>query len=58
MRYKTKQKQPDIWFAWYPVKNNNDVWVWLEKLNRIPVNIYDSFIYFTYSDITDDQRPI
>ena len=55
MRYKEKQNTPDIWFAWYPVKNDCDVWVWLEDLNRIPIFANAGFMYYHYRDIIKDK---
>jgi len=50
MRYIKNQKKTDgTWFAWYPVKNNNNEWVWLETLERTGIYVYGDFMYFSYS---------
>jgi hypothetical protein len=31
-----------IWFAWYPVRENNGKWVWLQKV-RVTWLIFESY---------------
>jgi len=35
-----KREEGRIWFAWYPVKENNKRWVWLEKV-FIDYHVYE-----------------
>jgi hypothetical protein len=34
MRWKGRNNHPHLWFAWYPVLTDDNVWVWLEHVER------------------------
>ena len=39
--YAENYQKEDIWFAWYPVKSDQDRYVWLECVKRQRNNIYN-----------------
>lgn len=42
-----KRKKGD-WFAWFPVKMNDNKIVWLEKVTRTPIYAGGFFMYYSY----------
>lgn len=42
------RRKKEVWFAWYPVKMNDNRIVWLEKVVRTPIYADGFFQYYSY----------
>ena len=53
MQTRLKQiKKKDVWFAWYPVKLDNNRICWLEYVKRTPIYVYETeFLYYIYQSM-------
>ena len=54
MKTKLKEiKKKDVWFAWYPVKLDDNHICWLEYVKRTPIYGYYGtvFMYYVYQSM-------
>ena len=50
------KRQEKKWFAWYPVKMKDNSFVWLEKVKRTPIYVDESFQYYVYEELLEQNK--
>ena len=54
-RHKVEKKE-DMWFAWFPVRLDDDRICWFDKVKRTPIYANGFFMYYSYKDLTQDNK--
>ena len=49
------KRQEKEWFAWFPVRMEDNRFVWLEKVRRIPIYADVFFQYYIYLSIKENK---
>lgn len=47
------KRKKEYWFAWFPVKTNDNTYAWFEKVIRTPIYADGYFMYYSYDYLTN-----